>query len=85
MMVGSALGMSDDYGRRAGIGEHFGGDVAGVRAGRSRMAVLRAYRNRGSFGDRAEPANESRRRADHQVRSARDCGRSRDDRLELTG
>ena len=48
MMVGAPLGMADDHRHGAGILEHFGGDIAGMGAGRLGMAILPADRHRGA-------------------------------------
>ena len=48
------LGMADDHGLRAGVAQHFGGDIAGIGAGRLR---------RGNPGRRSRPAMPVRRAA----------------------
>ena len=68
-VVGAALGMADDDQLAAGIGDHFGRDVAGMGAGRLGMAVLaadhqrRARRPSPRPGRSASPAGRSRRRS----------------------
>ena len=53
-----AFGMADDDGTGAGIFEHFGGNIAGIGAGRFGMAVLAT--------DRDARAARQRRKARHQ-------------------
>jgi hypothetical protein len=43
-MVGPPLGMSDDHRRGAGIGQHLGGNVAGMGSRRFGVAVLPSNR-----------------------------------------
>src|SRR5450830_1146755 len=45
MMVGAAFGMPDNHRHGTGVLEHFGGDIAGMGAGRLRMAILPADGN----------------------------------------
>ena len=77
-VVGAALGMADDDGGGAGIRQHFGGNIAGMGAGRLGMAILRADReavlNRAPFG---EGGNQRRRRADQQIGLCRDSSARR--------
>ena len=57
-VVVAAFGMADDDGTGAGIFEHFGGNIAGIGAGRFGMAVLAA--------DGDARALRQRRKARHQ-------------------
>ena len=66
-MVGAALGMAEDHPGRAGIAQHGGRDVAGMRAAGGGVAVLPADRDRRAgqrVGDRAQHGG---RRADQQI------------------
>jgi hypothetical protein len=66
-MVLPALGMADDDGDRAGVGEHLGGKIAGEGAGRLGMAILRADRDRRALHQAGERRQQRRRRTHHQV------------------
>ena len=67
-MVGAPLGMADDDGAGAGIGQHFGGNIAGMGAGGLGMAILRR-RPRAFDAARlvGESRDQGRRRADQQI------------------
>ena len=54
-MIDAPLGMADDDGGGARIGQHFGGNVAGMGPGRQRMAVLRAKLDIGAGEDFRRP------------------------------
>ena len=62
-VVGAALGVADDDRHGAGVGEHLGGDVAGVGARGLRVAVLAAERE----GAAGEAGEQRRGRADQDV------------------
>ena len=66
-VIGAALGMADNDKGCPGVGQHFGADVAGVRAARLCVAILPADLDRlvGIF--RREPGNQRRRRTDEDV------------------
>ena len=59
-MVGAALGMADDDGLGTGVGQHFSREIAGVRARRIGVAILRAD------GEASRPS-PSRRKAATKV------------------
>jgi hypothetical protein len=67
MMILPALGMADDHSRRAGILQHFGGDVAGEGPRGERVTILSADQNRRAAGCRRKAHNQRRRRTDHQI------------------
>jgi len=52
-VIRAPLRMSDDDGRRSGIGEHLGRDVAGMRAGNGVVAILSADHQRRAGGSPA--------------------------------
>ena len=66
-VVGAALGVADDDGDGAGVGEHLGGDVAGVGARGLRVAVLAADRE----GAAGEAGEQRAGRADQHVAGGR--------------
>ena len=66
-VIGAALRVPDDNGAGAGIGQHLGGDVAGVGAGDLRVAVLGANRDPGARRRRSSGLDNGRRRANHDV------------------
>ena len=70
-MVVPALGMADNDEARFGIGQHLGGDVAGMRAGRVGMAVLAADGDASPLGARGESRDQEKRRADQDIDTAR--------------
>ena len=62
-----ALGMADDHGARAGIGQHLGRDVAREGAGLLGVAVLPADGDPRSDGLAREGVDQGRRRADEEI------------------
>ena len=81
VMVGAPLGMTDDDGAGAGIGQLLGRDIAGMGAGGLRVAILRADRHRRAARGGGELGEQGRRRAHHQVALA--GGAAGDDLGEL--
>ena len=71
-VVGAALGMADDDGRRAGVAQHLGRDVARVGAARLGVAILAADGDRRPRHGRCQPLHQRRRRRDQHV--AAGCG-----------
>ena len=67
VVVGAPLRMADDHRARAGIGEHFGRNIAGERARRLGMAILRADRRPWSPAPRRKGQHQRRGRTDHQI------------------
>jgi hypothetical protein len=67
-VIGAALGMTDDHGGRATIGEHLSREIAGMGASRQRMAVLRAESDVASNKSIPGAAEERRWWAHHEVR-----------------
>ena len=81
-MVGAALGMAHDDKSGAGVAQHAGRDVAGVRAGDPGVAILPADRDRRVAEARARRMDQGRGRTQRQVDPARERGRkSARDRL----
>ena len=72
-VIGAALGMADDDGGGAGIGQHLGGDIAGMGAGGERMAILRAEQD-GASGQRRQRAWASSVAGGHTMISASGTG-----------
>ena len=85
MVVGAALGMADDDGGGAGIGQHLGGDVAGVGAGRLGVAILAADGDGRAARGFGKAREQSRRRAHHQVGLAGDGAGAGDNLAKLRG
>ena len=81
-MIGAALGMADDHMGRAGIGQHVGGDVAGMRARAGRVAVLTADGDRTVAGASGKGCDQRRRRADQHVAA---CAGAADGRYRSAG
>ncbi|MCY1234745.1 hypothetical protein D9M72_473340 [compost metagenome] len=65
-MIGAALGMTDNDVGAETIGDHFGGNVAGVGARLLLMAILRADQQRAIVAKRRRHVEQGRRRADQR-------------------
>ena len=76
--------MADDDGTGAGIFEHFGGNIAGIGAGRFGMAVLAADGDARAVRQRRKARHQGGRRANHKVGIGQAAGAG-DDCLELAG
>jgi hypothetical protein len=82
MMILPPLGVTDDNRGRAGIGEHFRGDVAGMGSGGLGVAILPADGDPGSPRLSGEAGNEQKRRADQDVDVLRQLGGSGNDPVQ---
>ncbi len=71
-MIVPALGMADNDGAGLRIRQHLGGNIAGMRAGRLRVAILSADGDAAAAGPRGEAGNEQKRRTDQDI----DMGRA---------
>jgi hypothetical protein len=74
-MVGAAFGMADDHMGRTRVGQHRGRDVAGVRAGGGRVAILPAQRDGAASGASGHPGQQRRGRAEDDLDRRRGVGR----------
>ena len=83
-VIGAPLGMADNDGAGAGIGQHFGRKIAGMGARRLGVAILRADRERLRTARLlGKGRNQRRRRADQQIGLGGDFGRARQHGLEF--
>ncbi len=83
-VIVAAFGMADDDGAGAGILEHFGGNIAGIGAGRFGMAVLAADGDARAARQRRKARQQRRRRTYHKVGVGQAAGAG-DDGLKLAG
>ena len=82
-MIGTALGMADDDAGCAGILQHFGGEIAGMRAGRIWVTILRADRDGPAPRLLGKARDQRGRRADQQVGLAGERAGARKHGLEF--
>ena len=66
-MILPPLRVADDHRRRAGVGQHFGGQLARKGAGRLGPAILAADQKLRAARARRKAHQQGRRRADHEV------------------
>jgi hypothetical protein len=66
-MVGAPLGMADNNRDGAGIGQHFGGDIARMRASRLGVTILAANGDLRAAHCLGKTGYQGRRRTNHQV------------------
>ena len=72
-MVGAALGMADDDMGAEAVGDHLGGNIAGMRAGGVLVAILRADHQRAVIAQRRCHVEQCRGRADQRIHLFRQC------------
>jgi hypothetical protein len=82
-MIGPSLGMADDDGAGAGIGQHFGGEITGMGARGLGMAILGADRDFRALRPLRKASDQARRRADQEIGLGRHAGCSFAHRIKL--
>ncbi len=82
-VVGAALGMADDDGRGAGIGQHFRRQIAGVGAGSLGMTILGADRELGAPRLAGKSCDQGGGRAHQQIGLGGHRGGARDHGVEF--